>query len=57
MLGMRQLESPVKGQFARDIRMQMWRIASNHQNEFDHQMAELRNQQNRNKRYEIVWND
>lgn len=56
MLGMRQSNSPVGGQIARDIRMQLWRIASNHQNEFDHQMAGLR-ENDKEARYEVVWKD
>ncbi len=56
MLGMRESNSPVTGQTARDIRMQLWRVASNHQNEFDHQMASLRRDAKKNKRYEIKFN-
>lgn len=56
MLGMRESDSPISGQIARDIRMQMWRIASGHQNDFDHQMAALRKDANKNKRYEVTWN-
>lgn len=56
MLGMRESNSPIGGQIARDIRMQMWRIASGHQNDFDHQMAALRTDANKNKRYEVTWN-
>jgi hypothetical protein len=54
---MRESNSPVTGQTARDIRMQLWRVASNQQNEFDHQMASLRRDAKKNKRYEIVWKD
>ena len=57
MLGMRESNSPISGQMARDIRMQMWRIASGHQNDFDHQMAGLRTEVNKDNRYEIVWKD
>lgn len=57
MLGMRESNSPVTGQTARDIRMQLWRVTSNHQNEFDHQMASLRRDAKKHKRYEIVWKD
>lgn len=56
MLGMRESNSPICGQQARNIRMQMWRIASGHQNDFDHQMAALRTNAD-NSRYEIVWKD
>lgn len=35
MLGMRDVNKPISGQIAREIRMQMWRIASGSQNEFD----------------------
>lgn len=56
MLGMRESSSPIGGQIARDIRMQLWRIASDHQNEFDHKMAGLRSDADKNKRYEVVWN-
>lgn len=56
MLGMRESNSPIGGQIARDIRMQLWRIASDHQNEFDHKMAGLRSDADKNKRYEVVWN-
>ena len=55
MLGMRQSSEPAKGQVARDIRMQMWRIASGHQNEFDHKMAHVRKESNNGNRYEVVW--
>ena len=57
MLGMRQSNSPISGQTARDIRMQMWRIASDHQNEFDHQMAGIRRKDNSEQRYKVVWKD
>lgn len=57
MLGMRESNSPIGGKTAREIRMQMWRIASGHQNEYDHQMASLRNDANKSERYEIVWKD
>lgn len=57
MLGMRESNRPISGQTARDIRMQMWRIASNHQNEYDHQMASLRRDARTNQRYEVVWKD
>ena len=57
MLGMRQSNSAITGQIARDIRMQMWRVASNHQNEFDHQMASIRRKDNSEQRYEVVWKD
>ncbi len=48
MLGMRESNSPVTGQTARDIRMQLWRVA---------RMASLRRDAKKNKRYEIVWKD
>jgi hypothetical protein len=57
MLGMRESNSPVTGQAARDIRMQMWRIASGNQNEFDHQMASFRDKAKAEKRYSIEWKD
>ena len=57
MLGMRESNSPITGQAARDIRMQMWRIASGHQNEFDHQMAGSLNKANTEKRYSVEWRD
>jgi len=57
MLGMRQNNTPIKGEAAREIRMQMWRIASGHQNESDHQMASLRNEAHKSNRYEVVWKD
>lgn len=57
MLGMSESKSPITGQVARDIRMQMWRIASGNQNEFDHQMASFRKRAKKDKRYTVEWND
>lgn len=57
MLGMSESKSPITGQAARDIRMQMWRIASGNQNEFDHKMASFRKRAKKDKRYTVEWND
>lgn len=55
MLGMRQSSEPIKGQFARDIRMQMWRVASGHVNAEDKALAGLHKDVQNEQKYVVTW--
>ena len=52
---MRQNESPVQGEFAKDIRLQLWRIATGHQNDADRAMAGLHEEVMKGQQYQISW--
>lgn len=56
MLGMRQSDAPIRGEFARDVRMQLWRIATGNPNAADKQMGALHEQMLKGQQYQISWN-
>lgn len=56
MLGMRQSDAPIRGEFARDVRMQLWRIATGNPNATDKQMGALHEQMLKGQQYQISWN-
>lgn len=55
MLGMRQNDAPITGEFARNIRMQLWRIADDKRNSADQQMGSIHEQAARGQQYQISW--
>ena len=55
MLGMRQSSEPIKGEFAREIRMQLWRVASGNANAKDKSMADLHSDVKNENRYQVTW--
>lgn len=55
MLGMRQSDAPVRGEFARDVRLQLWRVATGKQNADDRQMGSLHEEMLKGQQYQISW--
>lgn len=57
MLGMKQNGVFVKGSFARNIRLQLWRIATGHPNKEDLAMGSLHEDVLKGKQYEVTWSN
>jgi len=57
MLGMRQSSEPIKGSFAKDIRMQLWQIAMDNQTCQQPRQSELLDSVTKENRYQVVWKD
>lgn len=52
---MRQSDAPVRGEFAKDVRLQLWRVATGRQNAEDRNMGSLHEEMLKGQQYQISW--